>query len=203
MSLSTTAPAADGFAAWLAASRAGSADDLGRVLEACRGYLLAVAEDGLGSTLRPKAGASDLVQESLFEARAGFAGFRGTTRDEFLAWATTILRRNLADHARRFRTAERRAVGREEPLAAAVQAVGPHCPAGRAEAAEDAARLRAALARLPDEARAVIRWRHEDGLEWDEIGARLGKSGEAGRKVWFRAVERLRRELDPGDDPTT
>ncbi|MDB5308164.1 MAG: sigW 16 [Gemmataceae bacterium] len=197
------APALDSFAAWLEASRRGSEDALGKVLEACRGYLLSVAESELGSTLRPKAGASDLVQDSLLEVRAGFDRFRGTTPGEFFAWVVVILRRNLADLARRYRTAESRAVGREEPLERMPPGILPdHTtgPADRVELAEDVGRLRAAIARLPDDARAVLGWRHEDGLGWEEIGARLGKTPEAGRKIWFRAVERLRRELGTDDD---
>src|SRR5580692_10538510 len=71
---------------WLTASRRGSADDLGQLLEWSRTYLLSMAEHELGSTLRPKAGASDLVQDSLLEARQAFERFQGTTREEFLAW---------------------------------------------------------------------------------------------------------------------
>jgi RNA polymerase sigma-70 factor (ECF subfamily) len=198
------APPPHGFAAWLDAARQGSDDDLGRVLEAYRGYLLGVAEGELGSTLRPKAGASDVVQDSLLEARTGFDRFRGTTPEEFFAWVLMILRRNLADLARRYRTAGCRAVGREEPLARSLPGTIPARtvpPPDRAAAAEDADRLRAAIARLPADVRAVLTWRHEDRLGWEEIGARLGKTADAVRKVWFRAVERLRHELGTADDP--
>lgn len=193
------------FATWLTAARNGSGDDLGRALEACRGYLLAIAQVELGSTLRPKAGASDLVQESLLDAHNGFARFNGHTREELLAWLGRILRFNLADLGRRYRTAERRTINREEAITTDMPAAIVPTPIGPAEqliAAEEAVRLRAAIARLPNEARDAITWRHQDQLSWDEIGRRLGKSADAARKVWFRAVERLREELHPRHDST-
>src|SRR4051812_44971647 len=45
-------------------ARAGSRDALGCAFDQCRHYLLQVARRSLGSGLRPKGGASDLVQET-------------------------------------------------------------------------------------------------------------------------------------------
>jgi hypothetical protein len=50
-----------------------------------------IAEAELGSTLRPKAGASDLVQESLLDAQKGFGRFEGTTREDFYAWVGQVV----------------------------------------------------------------------------------------------------------------
>jgi RNA polymerase sigma-70 factor (ECF subfamily) len=199
-------PASNVFADWLRAARDGSPADLGRALDACRGYLLLIAEEELGSTLRPKAGASDLVQESLLDAQKGFDRFRGGTRDEFFAWVGQILRRNLADLARRFREADCRAVGREQPLTATACPDTPpngldDSPSAAVTRAEDETRLRSAIARLPDEARLVLAWRQHDRLDWAAIGGRLGKSADAARKAWFRAVERLRAEMGHHHDP--
>lgn len=190
---------ADTFPDWLRAARSGSQPDLGRALEACRGYLFMIAEAELGSTLRPKAGASDLVQESLLDAQKAFDQFAGSTRADFIAWVGQILRHNLADLARRYRDAECRAVTREQSLAddppPGAPTGGTASPSAIVTRAEDEGRLRAAIARLPDESRLVLAWRQQDRLGWAEIGTRLGKSAEAARKVWFRAVERLREEM--------
>jgi hypothetical protein len=43
----------------LAAARAGSREALGQALQACRGYLLLLAERELDADLRAKGGASD------------------------------------------------------------------------------------------------------------------------------------------------
>ena len=53
---------------WLEAARQGSPDALGQVLEYCRPYLLAVANEQLETDLQAKAGASDLVQDTFVEA---------------------------------------------------------------------------------------------------------------------------------------
>ncbi len=189
------------FEDWLTASRLGSSDELGFLLESCRAHLLVVAECELGSTLRPKAGASDLVQQSLLEAHRGFEEFRGSTAEEFLAWTSTILRRNLMDLGRRYRASESRSVARE---------VVPHSfdsypsaiadPQAEASMGEELLRLSLAISQLPQETQSVIRLRHEEYLGWDEIGQRLNKSGEAVRKIWFRAVESLRSEMNKSDN---
>jgi RNA polymerase sigma-70 factor (ECF subfamily) len=197
--------ATDPFVDWLRAARDGSQEDLGRVLDAFRGYLLMVAQSELGSTLRAKAGPSDLVQDSLIEAQAGFDQFRGASRDEFQAWLAQILRHNIADFARRFRETERREVTREQPLDRSPEAYRTAAPApspsDMAAATDVSAKLRAAMARLSDEHRQVLVWRQFEKLGWAEIGERVGKSADAARKAWFRAIERLKLELGPTDAP--
>ena len=63
--------------AWLAAARGGSSDALGQALEACRGYLLTIAQHELDPGLRAKAAASDLVQETFLKAQLHFSDFQG------------------------------------------------------------------------------------------------------------------------------
>src|SRR5260370_40490207 len=70
---------------WLRAARAGSADALGRALEACRGYLLQIARRELGPDLQAKCGASDLVQQTFLEANRDFSYFHGATENEWRA----------------------------------------------------------------------------------------------------------------------
>lgn len=56
--------------------------------------------------------------------------------------------------------------------------------------------LRAALQRLSEEQRRVIRLRNWDELTFAEIGRRLNRSEEAARKLWTRSVEKLQAELE-------
>src|SRR5262249_21935157 len=109
---------AKGAAQWLAGARGGSPEALGRVLEACRGYLLLVAERELAPDLRAKGGASDLVQETFLEAQRDFADFRGDTEAEFRAWLRRLLLHNVANFARHFRDTAQRQAARERPLPA-------------------------------------------------------------------------------------
>ncbi len=60
------------FAAALRRARAGDPEALGDVLSRCRGYLLAMAQAEMQADLRPKAAASDLVQETLLEGQRDF-----------------------------------------------------------------------------------------------------------------------------------
>lgn len=60
---------------------------------------------------------------------------------------------------------------------------------------EQAETLLAALGRLPDDYRRVIAWRQQEQLSFEEIGQRMQRSPDAARKLWARAIERLKREL--------
>src|SRR5580704_17905215 len=103
-------------APWLPAARAGSSEALGQVLEACRGYLLLIAQQELDATLQAKGGASDLVQQTFLEAQRDFSGFQGTTHAALLAWMRKLLLNNLANFRRDYQRDKRR-VTREIALA--------------------------------------------------------------------------------------
>src|SRR5262245_57514454 len=93
---------------WLPDARAGSSEALGQVLEACRGYLLMIAQQELEPALQAKGGASDLVQQTFLEAQRDFAGFEGSTREALLAWMRRLLLNNLANFRREYRCNKRR-----------------------------------------------------------------------------------------------
>jgi RNA polymerase sigma-70 factor (ECF subfamily) len=76
----------------------------------------------------------------------------------------------------------------------------PESPSRQMMAAEQAAALRAALLRLPEDYRQVILLRNIERLSFQEIGARLQRSNEAARKLWVRAVDRLRELLGAGNE---
>jgi RNA polymerase sigma-70 factor (ECF subfamily) len=188
----------------VAAARADSREALGRVLEDCRRYLLAVAERELDPDLRAKGGASDLVQETFLEAQRDFARFQGSTPDELRAWLRQVLNHNLAAFTRRFRATRKREVGREVGMQADNPSGWPGegpagstpTPSGAAIEHEQALALRRALDRLPEEYRRVVVLRFEEGRTFEEIGSLTGRSTDAARKVWSRAMERLRQEWE-------
>ena len=190
-------------APWLAAARAGSRDALGQALQACRDYLQIIAGQELDPDLRAKAGASDLVQETFVDAQRLFVRFQGTSEAEWRAWLRQLLLNNLADFTRRYRASAKRRVGREVPLEAGDSsaerggglAADISSPSAQAMAPEQAAVLERALERLPEDYRQVLKLRYEDDLSFEEIGRRTGRSGNAARKLWVRAVQRLEEEL--------
>jgi RNA polymerase sigma-70 factor (ECF subfamily) len=189
---------------WLAAARSGSREALGEALEACRGYLLQIAQRELSPELRPKGGASDLVQQTFLEAQRDFDRFQGDSEDEWRAWLRQLLLHNLANFARGYRDTAKRAIGREvalpegetPPGGAAGLAGDVPSPSGMAMANEQSEAVRRALERLPETYRQVLLWRHQEGLHFVEIGRRLNRTANAARKLWARAVELFQQECD-------
>jgi RNA polymerase sigma-70 factor (ECF subfamily) len=191
----------------LTAARAGSSDALGDALEACRAYLLVVAERELHPAVRAKGGASDLVQQTFLEAQRDFAGFGGESKQELLAWLRQVLLNNLANFTRGHLQTKKRQADREvslgagDPRARESRLRNPGPTASRlAMAGEDAVALKAALGLLPEDYRRVLAMRYDEGRSFEEIGRLLGRSSNAVRKLWARAVERLQRELGPRND---
>jgi RNA polymerase sigma-70 factor (ECF subfamily) len=195
---------ADNAARLLPAVRAGSQEALGQVLEACRGYLLLIAQQELDPVLRAKGGASDLVQETFLEAHRDFGRFGGTTEAELLAWLRRLLLNNLANFTRRYRETAKRRTASEVPLAsgdssaegAGEPSADASSPSEQAIAHEQAEAVQRALERLPEDYRRVILLRYQDDLPFEEIGRLMGRSANAAEKLWARAVERLQQELE-------
>jgi RNA polymerase sigma-70 factor (ECF subfamily) len=195
--------AADSVARWLPQARSGSKEALGQLLESCRAYLLMVAEKELDPDLRAKGGASDLVQETFLEAQRDFARFTGATEAELLAWLRRLLLNNLANFTRGYRETQKRAVGREVqvPGGASSAEVGQELPGTTPTPSdvvmerEQAEAVRAALGRLPEDYRQVLLLRHQEGLSFEEIALRMGRSANAVQKLWVRAVEQVQQEL--------
>lgn len=189
--------------ALLTAARGGSREAIGEALEACRTYLLHVAQHGLAPALRAKGGASDLVQETFLDAQRDFHRFQGSSEDELLAWLRQVLLFRLANFRRHYHGTDKRDISREVAGQAGdtssqwlpgVAADTPS-PSSHAAANETARALEAALARLPPDYRQVILLRHDDGRSFEDIGQTLGRSANATRKLFARALERLQMEL--------
>jgi len=211
-SLPSRLPASPSIAPLLEQARNGSAAAIGSLLEAARSYLLLQAEHELPQSLRAKVGPSDIVQETAIDAHRDFPRFRGTTQEELYAWLRTILQNNVMDMVRRFEMAQKRAVKREASLSVIVDRcgisvlpTGSNTPDHSAIRREDAALLAGVLARVPDDYQTILRLRYWDGLTFPEIAIRLGRSEEAARKLWYRALARLTNELQnrPSDPPTS
>jgi RNA polymerase sigma-70 factor (ECF subfamily) len=189
----------------LSAARTGSAEALGEALEACRGYLLLIARRELGPDLQAKAGASDLVQQTFLEAQRDFAGFHGDTKAELLAWLRRLLLNNLANFARDYRETAKRHIGREVRLpdadssrfgdATDLRAEPGGSPSKQVMAHERTQALLQALEKLPPDYRQVVLLRYHGRSSFAEIGQIMGRTANAARKLWLRAVERLKPDL--------
>jgi RNA polymerase sigma-70 factor (ECF subfamily) len=195
---------AEDVAARLSAARGGSSEALGQVLEACRGYLLLIANRELDAALQPKGGPSDLVQETFLEAQRDFARFHGTTTDELKAWLRQMLLNNLANFARRYRETAKRDLDREVGLPAGQDSGAQEIrliaealsPSGEAMANEQVEALGRALGRLAPDYRQVLLLRFQEQQTFEEIGKAMQRTPNAARMLWLRAVERLQHELE-------
>jgi RNA polymerase sigma-70 factor (ECF subfamily) len=198
-----TAPT-DDMGQWLAAARTGSREALGEALQAYRAYLLLIAQQELDPELRAKGGASDLVQETFLDAQRLIGRFAGTTEGAWAAWLRELLLNNLADFVRHYRATGKRRLSREvgQPAGDSSMdrggdlAAGTPSPSVTAMAAEQVVALECALHRLPADYREVLLLRYQGDLSFEDIGRQLGRSGNAARKLWLRALRKLEQELE-------
>ena len=187
-------------------ARAGDTQAEERLLAMCRNYLSVIARQQIGSWLRPKVDASDLVQQTLLEAHRGLAQFEGRSREEWLAWLRQIQARNAVDFVRHFQQAEKRCVGREVPLAAmgggASDAVAfdPVDPADTPSQVvmqwERELQVADALTQLAADYQQVVMLRNVEQLPFDQVARRMNRSRPAVQMLWMRAIRQLQSLCD-------
>lgn len=196
----------------LAEARDGSEASLGRLMQLHASYLKLVVNSQLDDRLRTRVSSSDVVQETFYEAHRDFPAFRGASPEEFLGWLRRILMNNLLRAVEQHVKAAKRDVRREVSIdfarpwgdrsAAAMAALLPHdgdSPSASMHRREDAHTLETLLGELPDDYREVLRLRHHEGLDFEAIGQRMGRTSGAVRMLWLRGVKRLRSLYGRGD----
>ena len=169
-----------------------AAPTLREALATSRQFLLAIANAELPPGLRAKGGASDLVQDTLSAAYEARHQFRGQTVAELNGWLRAILVRELAMMRRKFVDTASRDVRREVgamPPDLATKSLDPANDLIRRERDEQ---LATAIARLPHDYRSVIVLRAERGLSFAAIGEQLGRTEDAARRLFSRAIQLLR-----------
>jgi RNA polymerase sigma-70 factor (ECF subfamily) len=184
----------------LRAARGGDQALLGQLLERCRDYLLRIAAGELDAELRGKVGDSDLVQQTFVQAVDKFEQFHGEREDELLAWLRRILLNHLAN-VRRKVAGHEAGLGDTDLAELRKALLDPgQSPSSQARAHERDEALRRALDRLPEHYRLVIQWRSYERCPFEEVGRRLGRPSEAARRLWGRAVEKLKVLLEAPHD---
>jgi RNA polymerase sigma-70 factor, ECF subfamily len=186
-------------------ARAGEPLALGKLLELYRSYLSLLARLQIGRRLQGKVDAADLVQDTFLGAHQGWGRFRGTTEGELLSWLRRILAARTADLMRHYLGSQRRDVRLERELAAELEQSSQDLdggllakedsPSKQVARREQGVILADALALLPEDYREVLILRHLEGLTFPEVAQRLGRTLDAVKKVWTRALVRLRRSL--------
>jgi RNA polymerase sigma-70 factor (ECF subfamily) len=169
-------------------------------------YMLLCAREELDSDLRAQVRESDIVQQSLLEAHQDFPKFEGRDVQTLVKWLETILRSNVADLRRRFDARRRQGVEPDVSLDDSQSSFAQEIKQNLLDSGGDVAgssasdlELEQALSRLPEDYREVILMRHRDKLSFAQIGEQTGRSADAARMCWTRAVKRLQSELT-GED---
>ncbi len=137
-------------------------------------------------TLRDPEEARDAAQEAFFKAYRSLRTFKPDAR--FSTWIFAITYHGCCDRlARRKRFSSEELPDRADPSAG---------PESQVIAGDEARRLRAAIAALPEKYRTVITLYHLQGRQYDEIAQVLGMPIGTVKTHLFRAKEQLRRLLN-------
>jgi RNA polymerase sigma-70 factor (ECF subfamily) len=189
----------------LALARQGEQPALGRLLESYRDYMTILARIQLGRRLQAKVDPGDVVQEAFVHAVRDFAQFRGGTVRELAGWLRQILAARLADLLRRYCATQGRDVRLEQSLQVELDQssqlldralVTPiSSPSEQAAEREQETWLAQALERLPADYREVLILHDLEECDFPEVARRMGRSVEAVKKLWARALARLRKAV--------
>jgi len=142
-----------------------------------------------------KISVSDVVQDTRVDAFAKLAAFDDRGDGAFRAWILGIAEMHVRRTLRHYAATGKRAAGREVTRdargeTAAFAARGPS-PSDVAVAGELHATAMRALETLPDDYREVLRLTQFEGLTLRDAAERMGRSREAVKKLYGRAMARF------------
>ena len=152
----------------------------------------------MGKELRSRLESMDLVQDTLIHALNDLDGFTYKDEGDFIRWLSTIAENVLRGNLKKLH-AGKRDIRREIPLeefgpTTGGRLVRDHDPVGTTTPSvimskkEDLSKLGQAIDQLKPEYREVIILAKIDGLSYQEIGKKLGKSTDAVGMLLSRAM---------------
>ena len=152
--------------------------------------------------MRRKVAESDVIQEAYLAAFLSLGNFEDRREGAFRSWLAKILQHKLHDEVRRYFGTSKRDARREQsvagqPLPTTRRGTDPS-PSMQAMASEERAALWTAVEELPQDYTEILQLVHRDGLTLTEAGARMGRTADAARKLYGRAVARLTEGLTGG-----
>jgi RNA polymerase sigma-70 factor, ECF subfamily len=175
-----------------------------RSIESYRDYLMLLVRLQIGTRLRAKLDASDIVQQAILHAHERRAQFRGQTEAEWLGWLRAILANVLAAALRKYDT-QARDSARERSLEAELEqsssrmesilATDQPSPSERAVRSEQFMMLASALSRLPENQRRAVELHYLKGLTVAEVAEQIGRTRPVVVGLLFRGLKRLRELL--------
>lgn len=150
----------------------------------------------LPAHLRRRVSVADVVQETCLVAYDRRAAFEDRGAGSFRNWMLGIAENRMRDEIKRHAGAAKRSADREvtrsaRPETAYLQAARG-TPSAVASSAEQVALVQAAMVQLSEDHREVLRLALEEGLSLRECAEHMGRSREAMKKLYGRAVVALR-----------
>lgn len=178
-------------------AKRGDPDAISDLYRLYEGRLKGAVKRKLGDKLRGRMETMDLVQSVWKDVLSDMQGFQYQGPDSFFRWLLTRIIRKIQDKGRyfaagkrdqekekRFRVGERTGDAPEPPAA-------DPSPSQVAITDEDLNRLMSLLDQLPDNQRQALVLRMKDQMEFDDIGKIMGRSPDAARKLYTRAMKRI------------
>lgn len=180
--------------------------DEAAVAELCKRHEEAVRRKlyaRLPRQLRRRISVSDVVQETLMTAMRRLQEGAWTHDGSFRAWLGKIAEFKAKQAVRYHLDTAKRAAANElsqphRPDTGAF-AGGGESPSEIAMRSESRQQIDAGLANLPPDYRLVIDLVHRHGCTMIEAGERMGRSADAARKLYARAISALSKILNPGE----
>ncbi len=169
-------------------AQGGSNEARSLLLERLRGRLVLWATARLSDALRARHDPEDVAQEILLALHRDLEQFRGEDDRSFKAWVFRVAENRIRDLAQR-----ESAQKRQLPEPREVEQTSPSQAAIRIESAD---RLRRAVGKLPDDHRRVIQLRRFEERETVDVAQLMGRTENAVRVLYFRAVKGLRAAMD-------
>jgi RNA polymerase sigma factor (sigma-70 family) len=163
-----------------------------------------MVEHVLDTELVTALGPSQFVEQCCQDVQRTLVSFHGAAEPELVGWLCRVLLRRLNHFQRVPDCTAKLVVEGEVPFDPASfvctwhQNLFPDAPPLDEQAIrpDQIQVLQECLARLPRRHRRVIKLRHQQDRTFASIGAQMECSANAARKLWWRAIRRLQRELD-------
>ena len=178
-------------AALIKRAKEGSGSALDALYARCASKLLPLIRLRMGHSLRSDLESRDILQAVLLKSFQRIGQFQGQAPGSLMAWLARIAENEIRDRAD-YQGRHRRDVAKRVPLDEASSLPQPLRSAlSQVILTEEAERLERALESLTDGQREVILLRQFEELTFPEMAARLGKSEDACRMMFARAMTAL------------
>ena len=179
-----------------------SRQDLFDWFQKYRPVLKSIVAKKLEKELGQKFDGSDVIQDVLNAAQANIDELSSKRPSEIRGYFRRVLLTKIEDLRRRFLKSEKRDIRREltkqEISSDEFREIAgvDGSPLDLMIDQEHLRQVRAAVEALPDEIQNVLTWRFEQGMTFEEIGGRIGRSKDDVRMLIQRCIARLKRQLE-------